>query len=94
LAKLLGVIFPPAPPWTKHKLEFEYPLGNLFYIICLQHIENFAYLMEVEFLSNKDDSYIHRANLLKIIKDFGAEPIEPKYFRRRIKDYQKKQGLL
>lgn len=79
--------FKPDPPWTKHKLEILRGLNGFNYIICVQHIENFAYLLEVEHISSKDDSQIHRPNLVKIIEDLGCIPIDPKDFSARISEY-------
>jgi hypothetical protein len=75
------------PPWTKNKWEFECRMGKFNYIICLQHIHNFAYILEVEFLSETDTSKIHEPNLKKILKELGCEPIDPKEFSERIKEY-------
>ena len=77
----------PDPPWVKHKHEFEYQLGGFTYNICIQDIKNFAYLLEVEYISEKDDSLIHEPNLRKIITDLGCDPIDPKDFSERIKRY-------
>ena len=79
--------FKPDPPWTKHKLEILRGLNGFNYIICVQHIENFAYLLEVEHISNKDDSQIHRPNLEKIITDMGCVPINPRDFKAKINEY-------
>ncbi len=75
------------PPWIKDKREFEYSVNGFNYIICLQHIHNFAYILEVEFLSDTDTSQIHEPNLRKIMAELGCEPIEPKDFSERIKQY-------
>ncbi len=79
--------FKPDPPWLKHKKEFEHRMNGYSYVVCLQHIEKFAYIMEVEFLSQNDDSAIHEPNLRRIIKELGCEPIEPKDFADRINQY-------
>lgn len=79
--------FKPDPSWTKNKIEFEYFLNGFPYVICLQNIENFQYILEVEHMSEKDDSEIHKPNLVKIIKELGCEPIEPKEFSKRIAKY-------
>lgn len=87
-SKILAFLnFHPDPPWTKHKREFEYEYGGFRYIVCLQNIENFAYILEVEFLGKRDDSNLHEPNLRNIIEKFGCEPIDPKDFSDRIKRY-------
>ena len=60
----------PDPPWTKYKTEYEIELNGFTYIVCLQHIFNFAYILEVERLSEQDDSKVHEPNIKSIIKDF------------------------
>ena len=75
------------PSWLKHKQEFLYPLNGFDYIICLQHIHNFAYILEVEFLSKTNTSNIHEPNLRKIITELNCEPINPEDFQERIKEY-------
>ena len=79
----------PDPPWTKHKIELEHKYNGFTYIVCLQHIENFAYVLEVEFLSPTDDSHTHEPNLRAIVKTLGCEPIEPKDFLNKISEYIK-----
>lgn len=79
--------FKPDPPWTKHNLKILQGLNGFNYIICVRHIENFAYLLEAEHISSKDDSQIHRPNLVKIIEDLGCTPIDPKDFSAKIREY-------
>jgi hypothetical protein len=87
-AHMFGLIgLTPDPSWTKHKREFEYDFKGFTYVVCLQHIENFAYIMEVEFLSENDDSVIHEPNLRAIIQELGCEPINPADFSQKIKEY-------
>jgi len=76
------------PQTLKHKQEFLYNYGGYDYIICLQHIENFAYLLEVEFLSKTDNSAIHEKNLLDILKEFGLDVIDNEKFLIRVEDYK------
>lgn len=75
------------PPWMVHKREFEYKLNGFTYVVCLQHIKNFAYLLEVEFLSEKDDTGLHEPNIRRIISELGCEPIEPESFSEKINNY-------
>lgn len=75
------------PPWIKDKQEFEYPVNGFTYVVCLQHIRNFAYILEVEFLSETDTSQIHEPNLRRIVSELGCEPIEPGDFSERIMKY-------
>ena len=84
---LSNIGFKQDPPCKKHKIEVEYPFNGFNYIVCAQHIENFAFLLEVEHLSDKDDSQIHRPNLVQIIENLGAKPINPEDFSQKINEY-------
>lgn len=77
----------PDPPWVKHKQEFKTYRNGYEYVVCLQDIENFGYLLEVEFLSDKDTSKVHEPNLRAIIKSLGCEPINPEEFLQMIMEY-------
>jgi adenylate cyclase class IV len=79
----------PSVPWTKHKRDFKTKYKNFTYEVSLQHIENFAYILEVEFMSDKEDSHIHENNIKEIIRSLGAEPINPEDFKKKINEYQK-----
>ncbi|MFA5188865.1 MAG: hypothetical protein WC460_05885 [Patescibacteria group bacterium] len=76
------------PKTLKHKQEFIYKFRDYDYCLCLQHIENFAYLLEVEFLADKDDSELHEPNLLAILKELGLELIDGEKFLKRVEDYK------
>ncbi len=75
------------PPWVKHKHEFEYVIDEQIYVVCLQDIKNFAYIMEAEMLSEKNNPEEHEPNLRKIFMDLGVQPIDPKDFSKRIAEY-------
>ena len=75
------------PPWLKHKQEFEYNLNGYDYNVCLQNIEKFAYLLEVEFLSEKEEPDLHIENLKTIIRGLDCEPINPEDFTKKINQY-------
>jgi adenylate cyclase class IV len=77
------------PQTLKHKQEFLYNFNGYDYVVCLQHIENFAYLMEVEFMAEQDDSEIHEPNLLGILVEFGLKLIDDAKFLKRVEDYKK-----
>ena len=77
------------PPWTKHKKEFIYPYGGFEYIVCLQHIENFAKILEVEFMDQMPDIEIHEPNIREVIKQLGLEPIDSAEFIKKIDKYIK-----
>lgn len=75
------------PPWIKNKTEYETTIEGIVYNVCLQHIENFAYILEVEHISESDDSEIHEPNIKKIIKNLGCEPIDAAAFSERVNEY-------
>ena len=76
------------PKTLKHKQEFMYRYKDFDYCLCLQHIENFAYLLEVEYLADKDDSELHEPNLLAILKELDLELIDGEKFLKRVEDYK------
>jgi len=87
-SQVLSVLnFKQDPPWITHKKEFEIDFEGHKYTMCLQHIENFAYILEVEFLSKKDEVEIHEPNLKEIIQQLGLEPINAEDFSARIQKY-------
>ena len=57
------------------------------YIIYLQDIKDFAYVLEVEYLSEDENSLIHERNIRSIFKRLNVEPIDPKDFNDRISRY-------
>jgi hypothetical protein len=76
------------PKTLKHKQEFIYHFNDFDYIICLQHIEDFAYLVEVEFLAKEDESAKHEPNLMAILDELGLKLINGKKFLKRVEDYK------
>lgn len=76
-----------APPWTKHKVEFECDYRGSNYCVCLQDIKDFAYILEVEYMSKKDDSQRHLVNLVDIVKSLGLTVCHPKDFEGMIRRY-------
>lgn len=81
------------PPWIKHKVEYKISFNGFEYIVCLQHIKNFAYILEVEYVSEKDESEAHRSNIVKIIESLGCRPINPDEFSLRVKEYIKNKRV-
>ncbi|MFH1398929.1 MAG: hypothetical protein ABIG95_02365 [Candidatus Woesearchaeota archaeon] len=77
------------PPWIKHKHEFLYSYKGYDYIACVQHIENFAYILEVEFCSMTRHIGAHKDNIRAIIRELGCEPITPKEYTQKIEEYIK-----
>jgi adenylate cyclase class IV len=78
------------PSWKKHKQEFVLARDGNEYTLSLQHIENFAYILEAEIMS--DDAEKHIPILKDILEDLGCEPIEPADFKARINDYIRKNS--
>jgi len=75
------------PSWITHKQEFIYQYNGFEYTICLQHTENFAYILEVEFMSKEKDNGLHEPNIRAIMLKLGLEPIVPEDFNRKIQEY-------
>lgn len=75
------------PSWKKHETIFIQQHNNYKYTISLQEIKDFAHILEVEFMSNKDDSNIHIPNIKQIIKNLGLEPIDKEKFNQKINNY-------
>ena len=89
-AQVFGLLnMQPDPSWIKHKREFEYPMNGFTYVVCLQNIENFAFILEIEFINETDTSQIHEPNLRSIMSELGCEPIEPIDFSNKITQYIK-----
>lgn len=80
------------PSWTQHKTAFQTKVGDFTYSVCLQHIEQFAYLLEVEHLSTHNDSAIHEPVIRTIIEQAGCKPLNPIEFSRQIEQYVQKQA--
>ena len=89
IALLRNIGFKDDPSWIKTKQEFVTKLNGHEYTLSLQHIPNFAYILEAEILCEERDDMIHVPNLKKILKDLGCEPIEPQDFMEKIDEYRK-----
>jgi len=75
------------PSWIKHKQEFEYDLDGQKYIICLQDIKNFAYVLEVEILTIEPNMPLHEKNIRTIFANLKVQAIDPKEFNDKITRY-------
>jgi adenylate cyclase class IV len=72
----------------KHKKEYIYHYKGYDYIVCLQHLEDFAYLLEVEFLADtEEEAEIHVPNIKEIITELELKVIDGDKFMERIYDY-------
>ncbi|MEE9526018.1 MAG: hypothetical protein V3V78_05425 [Candidatus Woesearchaeota archaeon] len=78
------------PSWITHKQEFIYPCNGFEYTLCFQHTENFAHILEVEYMSEEDDLAIHEPNIRTIMLKLGVSPINPEDFKKRIQEYIEK----
>ena len=85
LLKQLG--FKNDPAWVKRKQEFVCKYGGFEYTLSLQHVENFAYLLEAEIMLEEEDDALHVENLKKVLESLGCQPIEPDEFNARIAAY-------
>lgn len=77
-------------PTIKHKQEFSYHFNGYDYVICLQYLEELAYILEVEFLGeSEEESKIHEPNLHAILKELGLSLIDGEKYTKRVNDYKK-----
>src|SRR3989338_10098633 len=101
LLKELG--FKDDPSWIKHKEEFVLDYAGNEYTLSLQHIENFAYLLEAEIMlkdgqtegqldSQTEKELVHIENLKKILTSLGCTPIETREFNEKISQYIQKNS--
>lgn len=91
LLKELG--FKDDPSWIKHKEEFIVGYDHHEYTLSLQHIENFAYILEAEIMLGDDQTEkepVHIQNLKNILTSLGCIPIEANEFNQKIKEYIQK----
>ncbi len=73
---------------VKHKKEYLYNYKGEDYVICLQHLENFAYIVEVEFLAETPDvSEYHVKNIQEILNELGLKVIDGEKFMKRVYHY-------
>lgn len=74
----------------KHKQEFVYHFNGYDYVICLQYLEELAYIMEVEYLGEtEEESAIHEPNLHAILAELGLALIDGAKYTQRVNDYKK-----
>ena len=73
------------PSWTKTKHEFICERDGAEYSLSLQHIPNFAYLLEAERMSNNPEKHI--PVLKSILRDLGCTPLDADEFKNKIKEY-------
>ena len=72
----------------KHKKEYIYNYKGYDYIVCLQYLENFAYILEIEYLAeNVEEADIHVPNIKEIFKELGLKTIDGEKFMKRVYDY-------
>jgi hypothetical protein len=72
------------PQWFQHKQEFLY---DNKYTLSLQHIKNFAYILEAEIID--EDETLHLPILKQILTNLGCEPIDKEQFKVKIEEYIK-----
>jgi adenylate cyclase class IV len=74
----------------KHKQEFNYRFNGYDYIICLQYIEELAYILEVEYLGKSEaESKIHEPNLQAILAELDLSLLDGEKYLKRVEDYKK-----
>ncbi len=78
------------PPWIKEEQDFVCELDGHTYSLCLQHIVNFAYVLEAEIVCEKNEEEKHVPNLKALLASLGCEPIGVQEYRSMINEYIKK----
>ncbi|MBU2562002.1 MAG: hypothetical protein KKD17_06935 [Nanoarchaeota archaeon] len=78
------------PSWTTERADFVCEKDCHEYTLSLQHIPNFAYLLEAEIMT--DEPHKHIPNLKKILSNLGCEPLDADQFKARINEYIAKYG--
>lgn len=73
------------PSWTTERADFVCSMDGHEYTLSLQHIPNFAYLLEAEIMTDQPQRHI--PNLKKILSGLGCEPLDADQFKERIKGY-------
>ncbi len=72
----------------KHKKEYFYSYKGEEYVICLQHLEDFAYILEIEFLAeNQEVSEYHIKNNQEILNELKLKVIDGEKFMKRLYHY-------
>ena len=85
---LANLNFTEDAPWITHRRDFEHSFKNQIYAISLQHTENFAHILEVEFMAEgPEDEVEHEQNIREIISSLGCEPVNKEEFLEKIKLY-------
>ena len=84
MLKELG--FSDDPSWIKHKEEFVLEFKGYEYTLSLQHIENFAYILEAEIITSEENPE-HIPNLKEILTSLGCSPINAEEFKEKIEEY-------
>ncbi|MCC7570056.1 hypothetical protein KO465_01775 [Candidatus Micrarchaeota archaeon] len=74
------------PPWLKTKQEFEMIYNGKKYVLSLQHIEKFAYILEVE-LQTENFTEEHLYEMNQILRMFGCSRVDANLFKKMIKEY-------
>lgn len=78
--------------WIKHKIEFEYPYGDYMYCLCLQHIYDFGYILEVEYINSVNDSNIHENNIREVMRKLNCKEIDSTSFTDKIHKFRVQQA--
>lgn len=78
------------PPWIKEEHDFVCEFEGNKYSLCLQHIRNFAYVLEAEIVCEDNEEEKHVPVLKKLLSSLGCEPIGIQEYRAMINDYIKK----
>jgi adenylate cyclase class IV len=82
-------------PTIKHKQEFVYHFNGYDYVICLQYLEELAYVLEVEYLGEtEEESAIHEPNLHAILAELGLALMDGAKYTQRVNDYKTGKNVI
>lgn len=77
------------PPWTTHRNDYKYEFKEYKYSVSLQHVENFEYVLEVEYFGEEHEKKVQEPILKEIIESFGCKPTSEEEIRKKVKQYIK-----
>jgi len=72
----------------KHKFEYLYNYNGYDYVVCLQYLEDFAYILEIEYLAkNETEAELHVPNIKNIFQELNLQIINGEKFMERVYRY-------
>jgi len=88
ITMLRGLGLKEHPSWMTHRDEFSTVINGQEYSLSLQHIPNFAYILEAEAMAENEDK--HLPILREIISSLGCKPLDKEEFTEKVMEYREK----